>query len=321
MMVQPVWWILAPAVALLVATGVWAVRTWPGAPRARRAGAAVRLLLAVSAVAIALRPAGASEVELPREHTTDVLVVVDRTTSMGAHDWAGERPRMEGVEQDMTTLVTALAGARFSVVVFDDDARVAVPFTHDVTTLAGFWRTVGWRPSAKASGSDVSVAAEVAQQVLAQSAEQRPGHTRHLVYVGDGEQTAGTEPGSWEALADLVDTATVLGYGTEAGGRMTAGEGDTAWLQFEGQDAVSSLDADNLERIAAQLGGTYVHRSAAGDLPPIVPPGDSAVETRTVPGEEYYWIVALGAGAGLLVLLAASVRRARTAREEVRGAA
>ncbi|WP_235736272.1 hypothetical protein [Nocardioides alcanivorans] len=96
MMLQPIWPVLAGALLLLAATAVWAWCQWSTMSRGDRAGAVVRLTLAAAVVVIGLRPVGTLQVSVPQEKRTDVVIVLDRTTSMGAQDWAGNRPRMEG---------------------------------------------------------------------------------------------------------------------------------------------------------------------------------------------------------------------------------
>lgn len=317
MILEPIWLVLTAAVALLAATLVWAVRHWLARSRAGRAGIVVRVLLALVAVAIGLHPVGAARVSVPRETTADLVLLVDRTTSMGAQDHAGGKPRMQGVAADLSQLVQDLSGAQVAVVVFDDDARLAVPFTTDVTTVSGFLRTVGWRPSTKASGSDISVGVEVAEQLLRKAAAVRPDHDRYLVYVGDGEQTADKAPASFAPLKDLVTGALVLGYGTTTGGQMATRAGSDELVRVDGAVQRSRIDQAALTAIAEQLGADYHHRTGAGALPELVPPGSATSVSRLVPGKEFYWILALVGALGLLQLLWSSVSAMRAAREEV----
>ena len=120
-------WPLLAAVVLALALHVWASRdslragsTW------RRLG--VLLLLG----AVALQPAIAGSNEPPAPTATDVLIVLDRTTSMGAQDWDGQRPRMDGVAADVTALVAATSDA-------SDRAN----------ELSSSWATTSTRPSVR----------------------------------------------------------------------------------------------------------------------------------------------------------------------------
>lgn len=317
MMLQPIWTILVPALMLLVFTAVWAVRQWSVGTGPARMGAIVRLGLATLAALIGLHPVASVQVNVARESPADVVVLLDRTTSMGALDFDGDQPRMVGAAADLTDLVGELAGARIAVIVFDDDARLAVPFTTDATSVTSFLQTVGWRPASRASGSDVSVAVELAQQTLREAGADRPDHERHLIYVGDGEQTAETARQSFEPLRDLVTSSLVLGYGTETGAPMRESPDGDALVRLDGQVQTSKIDQSVLRGIAEETGGTYHHRTRAGDLPDLGVEPAPGPRTELRAGAEYYWILALIAAGGLCLLGWSSVSALRAVREEV----
>lgn len=317
MMIQPIWVVLVAALLLFGATVVWAIREWPARTRRGRAPVVTRLLVTGAAVVIGLHPVGAVRVEIPQERTVDIVFVIDRTTSMGAQDFDGDRPRMTGATADLSKLVESNSGAHVAVVVFDDDGRLAVPFTTNATTVATFLSTVGWRPSAKASGSDISIAAELVEQVLRKSEAERPSHDRYLVYAGDGEQTAESAPESFASVAELIDGAIVLGYGTAAGGPMALSDDSDELITLDDEVQKSRIDEAALKKIADELGGEYQHRTDTTDLPELIPAATVSSVTELVPGREYYWIVALAAALGLLHLVAVSVIALRVVREEV----
>lgn len=308
------WWILPPALGLL-ALALASLRGWSTAGTSARAEACSRVVIALVAVAIGLRPCATDEVEVITPSQVDLVVLLDRTASMGARDHEGGE-RMAGAGQDLVALTSA-AGANVSVIVFDDDARLAVPFTTDTRTLGTFFETVGWRPSAKATGSDISVAVDLAGQVLRDAAANRPDHTRFLVYAGDGEQTADTAPASFAPLAELVSDALVLGYGTARGGTMPTTPGGDDVVRVDGAPARSTIDEEALRAIADDLGGSYEHRASASALPTFAE-AEARTQARVVPGREYYWMFALAGTPFLLHLLAVAVLSARTAREELR---
>jgi Ca-activated chloride channel family protein len=107
-------------------------RTVPGESRAThwRLTAAV-LLLGLAAV----RPAVPGEQVDTSAANLNVYFVVDTTSSIIAEDYADERPRVQGVASDIAAIAEALPGARYSVVTFDQDARVRLPLTTDTTAL------------------------------------------------------------------------------------------------------------------------------------------------------------------------------------------
>lgn len=311
---QPDWWLVALTLVALAALVAVTVADGRAGSRSGRTTRAVRLVVAAGLVLVALRPSGEREIETPVAVAADVVVMLDRTASMGALDHHGGRSRMEGAGEDLAALVADAAGAHVTVITFDDAARVLVPATTDVNSVMTTVSTVGWRPSAKATGSDVSVGVDLAREVLLRAAEQRPGNRRMLVYAGDGEQTQTAERASFAPLADLVDEAWVLGYGTSGGGVMPVAPDDSTLVTRDGVEQRSVIDERALRAIAEELSGAYVHRSGADDLPdPAV--RAAGTERELVPGAEHYWIVALALVPFLLVHLVVAVRRWREIKE------
>jgi len=320
MMLDPSWALAVPAALLLAVTAIWSGLRWSATSAAGRGRLLLRLLATVAALVVTLHPVGAHRVDQPVERATDVIVVMDRTTSMGAQDYHGHQPRMTGAVADVTAVLRAVAGSRVAIVVFDDDARVAVPFTTDTGAAVTFIETMGWRPSSKASGSDIGVAATLTEELLQRAATERPEHHRYLLYVGDGEQTATAAPDSFASSRALLDGALVLGYGTTHGGPMAADDDPRKageLIRIDGQVQLSRTDPEALRAIAGELGGSYVHRAAPGTPPAFVPPAAAESRSELVAGREYYWWLALGAAAGLLVLLGAAAGALRVAHEEV----
>jgi Ca-activated chloride channel family protein len=316
MTVQPVWMVLVPAAALLAVTVADLLRPGGTAAPGARTAAWARVLLAALAVVIGVRPVGLLTADVPVGSTVDVLVMVDRTASMGATDHDDGRSRLDGVAQDVDALVESITGANVALLVFDDDARVAVPFTTDGRAVASYVRTMGWRPGAKATGSDISVGVDLAQRTLDEAARARPGNRRYLVYAGDGEQTKQQEPTSFAGLAPQVEDAFVLGYGTSKGGVMPVQPGSTEVLRRDGEVPRSRADGEALRAIAAQTGGEYLRRAGGAPLPDLVP-SHQLTRPELRPGVEHYWWLALAGVPLLLVLMSASTRAARSAREEL----
>jgi len=316
MSLQPIWWVLVPALGVAAAALFIAVGDWRRADRRGRVMNVLRVVVALAAVGVGLRPMVTHEVEVPVATNTDLVILLDRTASMGALD-AGSGSRVEAAGRDLAALTADLAGANIAVVVFDDEARVAVPFTTDATAVTTFVRTVGWRPSSKAVGSDISVAVPTATAVLERARRDRPDRRRYLVYVGDGEQTQSGEPASFAPLAPLVDGAQVWGYGTTEGGPMPVAPGERELVSHDGQRQLSRAEPDSLRAIAEQLGGEYLHRNGSGDLGGGAGFASDPVAGRTQlrPAGELYWMVALAGAVPLLVLLMAAVRGLREVRE------
>lgn len=284
MSIHPAWWLVGLATVVLAAHLVaLARRRLPTRTALLRIGAAILLITA------ALQPRIGGDQPDPGSAGPDVLLLVDRTTSMAAQDWADGQPRMSGVTHDITRIVEQLPGARVALISFDNEARVSMPWTTDSTAVISMAETIGWRDESFGSGSDIGVAGSLAREVLTESATRRPGADRYLVYFGDGEQTAEQAPASLADLAPLLDDARVFGYGTEAGATMLVRPDSTELVERAGTPQISRLDAANLQRLADELGGSYAHRT--GPDQPALWPQHGAVNAGGAPTDSGYRLV------------------------------
>jgi Ca-activated chloride channel family protein len=273
----------------------------------------------VCAGIIALQPSIGHGEQSDTPAGLDVLFVIDRTTSMGAQDFDGDRPRIEGVAHDVEELVTKLGAARYSVILSDNVARQALPWTTDGSAVISLAQTMGWREEAYGTGSDISAAVDLSDQVLDTAAAARPDARRLVVYMGDGEQTSTDEPGSFDVLRDAVTDAVVLGYGTSEGGKMRQRPDVDDLVMRNGKPQLSFIDEKNLRRIADELGGAYEHRTAPGPIAAPVPqPAPATVVGEAPTTTSLSWIAALAAAAVLCWGLFDALRTWRRARKDAR---
>lgn len=311
MTLSPLWPLLAAAV-LVLALHLRASRGSLGAAAVwLRTGALVLL------IAVALQPAIAGSDDPPTPTATDVVLVIDRTTSMGARDHDGQRARLDGVADDVSALTAAMPSARYTVVVMDNDARIEVPWTTDTSAVVTFAETMGWREETFGIGSDISVGKPLAEELLQASAQQRPQARRFLLYLGDGEQTMEATPASFAALAPLLSGSKVLGYGSEQGGEMTLRPGSEELVERDGVAQRSMIDESTLQRIADDLGGTYEHRTAPGGIDFWSDGAGAPTGETGTPAYSLSWLLALTMAAVLAVDGWLTLRRAHDARKEV----
>ncbi len=277
-------------------------------------GVGVRRLVLVGAlVAAAL---GVGDVAAPEDRALpalEVVVAVDRTTSMTAtDDPAGSR--LAAARADVLRLADALPTARFSVVAFGARAEVELPPTTDREALDDELAAL----SAEAPTTGVGSALARPVPLLGGLLRARPpGGTatgappgdedvrQVLVVLTDGEDTAPGPAGSWAVLARGVDAALVLGYGTADGGRMPLPDGGLVTDPATGAPALSRRDDAALARVADQLGGGFRPRTGSDADPTL----DAAAErlrgaayadlAPPSPGRQVAWAW------GLLVLLLA----------------
>ena len=300
--------------ALLLLAGVVYGALWSRGTE--RGGWLLRALMVLLLVAIALRPGVGEEPVAPtRTADLEVVVFLDRTTSMSALDWAGQAPRLAGVREDLAALVDALPTGRFTVVSFGRRVKVELPSTQDETVIADYVALLRREEAFAGMGSSLGRPAAALAAYL-RELEDRARRPRLVVLMGDGENTDGRPQASYEPMAEYVDAGAVLGYGTAEGARMPAEEGhpENGWVQASsGGDAISRIDETNLSAAADQLGVPYLHRTAPGGLDELAADWaerfqepDPAYDGAEVPVSlELYWIFALA----LLLLVLVDLRR------------
>ncbi|GAA3866231.1 hypothetical protein GCM10022275_14990 [Tessaracoccus defluvii] len=212
-----------------------------------------------------------------------------------------------------------MPGARFAVVTFDNAADVALPWTSDTSAVDALGQTLGWRPDAQASGSDISVAVGMADELLTAAEASRPHVPRYVVYFGDGEQTSQEPLESFAGLAPRLAGALVLGYGTQAGATMPLQPGSEDLVSRNDTPQRSRIDEGNLDAIAAELGGDYLHRGAPGGVTfwpedPAATAGPATAEGAVPPA----WALGLLIASLVLLELYLTVRDARRLWKDLR---
>lgn len=297
------WPLLAVALVAAPAFTAWTLlrrggrqpqRNWK--PAALRSAAVVLLLLA------ALRPGWAGGQAQTGAADLDVFFVVDTSTSMAAEDYNGTKTRLSGVQQDVMAVAKELAGAKFSLITFDNKASVRMPLTQDATALQTAMATLQPQNSRYATGSSVTGASELLKERLEAAKQQHPGRAALVFYAGDGENTSAEKPTPMDP--GNVAGGAVLGYGTGQGGRMKeTTKPDAGYVRDKTsdtpQDAISRIDEEQLRTIAGQLHLPYTHRTGAGptsDMLSQASPGSLTTTASGAPGRvELYWLLALAA--------------------------
>lgn len=312
MIFQPV---LPDIVVVLIVLAFGALAVW-SLVRAKARGPrmmwVVRIALVLACGLLLVRPGVPGGAVETLASDVDVVIMVDTTASIIAEDWAGDRPRFEGVQADIDSVVAEYPGARFALITFDAEATLRVPLTTDTTALKTALAVLRPEPTSQSKGSSIGVGAELLTQTLRSAASVQPDRARMVFYFGDGEQTSSGTPESFASSASELSGGLVLGYGTEAGGpmRTTTGgfDGPGEYIEYEGQRALSVIDPANLERIGSELGIDYVQRSADAvlELPP-TPATAMTTAGSTEAITEFTWIIALVIAALLALELAYGV--------------
>ncbi|TBN56360.1 VWA domain-containing protein [Glaciihabitans arcticus] len=294
---------------ILIGFALWQLIVARG--RSAKLSWGLRIVLVLLLVVIAARPViPATQSGPSASGGLEVYFVVDTTSSVSAEDWDGGQPRLVGVKSDIAAIAETLAGAQFSLVTFDAAAVQRVPLTTDATAIAGAASVITPEVSYYSRGSTIDEAVPLLEQLLGEASEENPGQQRVLFYLGDGEQTTATQPGSFETLLPFLSGGAVLGYGTEQGAPMLEFDGyadddsEVAYLQDYSVtppvEAISRIDEAALGTIASQLGLSYLHRTAGASVDEALA-GIDVGELTVADGEpgspvELYWIFAIPFG-------------------------
>ncbi|WP_246955494.1 VWA domain-containing protein [Brachybacterium sp. Marseille-Q7125] len=253
-------WLLIP-LFLLVATAC--VIPLVLRPRERVAWGR-RLLMVLLLAAVAIRPVTPLDGEQVQRMNANVFFVVDRTGSMNAEDYADAQPRLEGVKADMLRIMEMTEGARYAIIGFDSTATQQLPLSTDAGAARAWVETLATEPTAYSQGSNVDRPLRTLMTEISEARNDDPDSSVLVYFLSDGENTDGREAEAFSELAGFVDGGGVLGYGTAEGGPMKAqgGPEDGKYITTsDGQQGISTIDEEQLQTIAGQMGVPYLHRT------------------------------------------------------------
>lgn len=262
----------------------------------------MRLVMLLACFTMLLRPGIPGGTTQTLATDTDIVLVVDTTSSIVAEDWNDGEPRLDGVRSDIQAIVDEYPGARFALITFAASADLRMPLTTDTTALISSLDVLRPEVTSRSRGSSIGIANRLLSDTLSSAADSSPDRSRMVFYFGDGEQTVDSPPESFRSAQKLTDAGAVFGYGTADGGpmRLTTGgvdaSSDGGYIEYQGETAMSVIDEDNLRTIAEDLGVEYQHRTA--DAAPALPEAPTTTTDYTDSGEvgnvtELYWIAAL----------------------------
>lgn len=261
----PQFWfiILAAGFAVIAATTIYIlVKRGIGRVKSRRGLTALLLLLAMLAgiAAVGIRPMYLSPDSEIKTTNLDVAFVVDTTISMWAEDHKGGT-RIDGVRNDIRSIMEALPGSSYSLITFDNGAQILTPFTQDIVAVEEMLGDLNMPSYATSRGSSLNTSYE-ALHMMVESAARKEGERKTVVFLfSDGETTNGDALQSFKDLGRLVDSGAVLGYGTESGGAMYYPGRGYIRNSSNGDKALSRIDETTLRQIAGDLSVPYINET------------------------------------------------------------
>ena len=206
----------------------------------------------------------------------DVMFVIDSTISMNAEDYNGEQKRLDGVKQDCKKIIEELNGARFSLITFNNDAKIMIPFTQDSTMTYEAIDIIEPIDDLYARGTSLNTPKDTMEQYLKQSYEKSPDKLRILFFISDGEITDESKLKSFSSIKKYISDGAVLGYGTTTGGYMRYVDKYSNnpqeekyimdYSNYNYSKAISRIDEKNLKKIANDIGINYIHMTKTSKI-------------------------------------------------------
>lgn len=205
----------------------------------------------------------------------DVLFVIDNTISMNAEDYgSNNKERLYAVKKDCNYIIKRLSGARFSLITFDNNARIVTPYTKDINITMESIDVMEPINESYAKGSSLNTPIDTIITSLKMS-EKKTNRKRIIFFISDGEITDDSSLKSFSSISQYIDNGAVLGYGTTKGGYMKNkspySESDDYIMDYSDSNydygkAVSKLDEKNLKKIANDIGINYINMSKQSNI-------------------------------------------------------
>lgn len=209
----------------------------------------------------------------------NVLFVIDKSVSMKALDYSGNKERIEGVITDCCNIVDELPGAKFSIITFGDTAQKEIPFTTDSNMVQAELKSIHVEDDFYAKGTSINIVNEIFEKTLKNEMEKQKGNAKFVVFfVSDGEITKeGEKLSSFKNIAPYISDGAVLGYGTQDGGKMVSRlyEDDPTnpsyYIYYYDENykkvtGLSKIDERNLNQIANDIGIDYINMAKSSNI-------------------------------------------------------
>jgi len=210
------------------------------------------LLLFLGAAGAWQQPRWGLEPDAATRRGIDLLVCLDVSRSMLARDVGPDR--LGRAKAEVEALLEALGEDRVGLVLVAGEARRAAPLTRDFSSYRAILQLADPQ-SLRQGGTDLASALSLAGELL----QDADAGGRHVLLLTDGEDRTGKAADAAVLLAERGIHVHTLGVGTPAGGKITLRDrdGNEFFLQdTSGQEVLTLLEVQGLDRIAATTGGT-----------------------------------------------------------------
>lgn len=191
----------------------------------------------------------------------DIYLLVDLSQSMNATDIAPSR--LERVKFELNKVIKALPSDRIGLIVFSEEAFVQCPLTVDRNTLSLFIETLKTNLLSGGSTNYESALGLALIKHTDTTNTSLASQAKVIVLFSDGEDHG---DGLNSLLRDIERQGIRLftvGIGTVNGGKIP--DGRAYKKDKQGNEVVTTLQKQNLVRMAEQNGGSYFEISEAAD--------------------------------------------------------
>lgn len=215
-------------------------------------------------------PKSTSDIE---EKDIEVLFVIDNTISMNAEDYNGKNKRLDAVRNDCKYIIDNLQGSKFSIIVFNNNSKILIPFTIDYNLAKNTIDIIEPIEELYARGSSLNTPIKDIENILERRYKKDKNKKRLLFFISDGEITDESKLKSFSSIKKYISDGAVLGYGTNEGGYMLSINKyldtkeyimDTSGYNYK--KAVSKIDENNLKSISKDLGIDYIHMTKQNNI-------------------------------------------------------
>ena len=209
----------------------------------------------------------------------NVIFVIDKSVSMKALDYDGNKERLEGVINDCCYIVDELSGCKFSIITFGDTAQKLIPFTTDSDMVQAELKAINVEDDFYANGTSINLVNSELEKTLKKENERHNGNSKFVMFfITDGEITKeGEKLESFSNIKQYISNGAVLGYGTTTGGKMVSSayedsvDSDYRYLYYYDESynrvtAISKIDENNLKQIATDIGIDYIQMNKTSNV-------------------------------------------------------
>jgi Ca-activated chloride channel family protein len=235
--------------------GDWS-RGWA---RGRVVLAAGALLLAILAI---LDPVLGEELTITENRGIDIMVCLDVSRSMLARDIAPSR--LQRARLEMQALADRARGDRIGCVAFAGEARLSIPLTLDMDAFSGLVDYLD-PSSVHRGGTDLGLAIDKAVEALEEARRGEGAGHEVILLLTDGEDLEGRGLSAGERAAAKGITIHCVGFGETRGSKIVTVDdrGSESFLRDDqGNEVVSTMDAESLRKIARVAGGEFLRADA-----------------------------------------------------------